>query len=159
MNVLFVASECTPFAKTGGLADVIGSLPQELKKNHRADVRVILPLYEDIADEWKERMEKVGSATVPVGWRNQKATLYKLTHDSITYYFIYNGYYFGRNGYYGYYDDGERFVYFSRAVIECLSLTDFTPDIVHGHDWQAGLAIALFNILQRTGDKNSFYDT
>ncbi|WP_100398078.1 glycogen synthase GlgA [Bacillus sp. FJAT-44742] len=148
MNVLFVASECTPFAKTGGLADVIGSLPQELKKNHRADVRVILPLYEDIADEWKERMEKVGSTTVPVGWRNQKATLYKLTHDSITYYFIYNGYYFGRNGYYGYYDDGERFVYFSRAVIECLSLTDFTPDIVHGHDWQAGLAIALFNILQ-----------
>ena len=78
-NVLFVASECTPFIKTGGLADVIGSLPQALKQNERVDVRVMLPLYDEISEEWRSQMEYHTSFDVPLGWRNQEASIYTLT--------------------------------------------------------------------------------
>jgi len=147
-NVLFVASECTPFIKTGGLADVIGSLPQALNQHEQLEVRVILPLYDEIAEEWKNQMEYLTSFDVKLGWRNQEASIYMLTHDQITYYFIANEYYFTRKGIYGYYDDGERFVFFSQAVIDALTHLDFTPDILHAHDWQAGMTVALANILR-----------
>ncbi|MDG5787880.1 glycogen synthase GlgA [Evansella sp. AB-P1] len=147
-NVLFVASECSPFIKTGGLADVIGSLPQALKKYERVDVRVILPLYDEIPSEWRDKMKYETSFRVPLGWRNQEASLYSLEHNSIKYYFISNDYYFTRKGIYGYYDDGERFIFFSRAVIEVFPHLDFTPDVLHGHDWQAGIAVALAKIIQ-----------
>lgn len=147
-NVLFVASEGTPFVKTGGLADVIGSLPQQLKQNEQADVQVVLPYYDEIPDIWKEKMNYVASFNVKVGWRNQEASVYTLTHQSIVYYFIANDYYFTRKGIYGYYDDGERFIFFSHAVIEAIVQLGLKPDILHAHDWQAGFAVALANILQ-----------
>ncbi|WP_156291591.1 glycogen synthase GlgA [Oceanobacillus salinisoli] len=145
-NVLFVASESTPFIKTGGLADVIGSLPQALKQYEQLEVRVILPLYDEIPDEWKEQMEYVTTFDVPFGWRNQEATVYTLKHNQVIYYFLANDYYFTRKGIYGYYDDGERFVYFSHAVLEFLVHGDFKPDILHAHDWQAAMAVVLANI-------------
>ncbi|MBS4202524.1 glycogen synthase GlgA [Lederbergia citrea] len=147
-NVLFVASECTPFVKTGGLADVIGSLPQSLKQYERMEVRVILPLYDEISEEWRNQMEYLASFNVPLGWRNQEVSIYTLEHNHILYYFIANDYYFTRKGVYGYYDDGERFVFFSRAVVEALAHIDFKPDIFHAHDWQAGMAVALVKIMQ-----------
>lgn len=147
-NVLFVASECTPFVKTGGLADVIGSLPQALKENERVDVRVILPLYDEIAVEWRDQMEYHISIDVAFGWRNQEAHIYTLEYNNILYYFISNDYYFTRKGVYGYYDDGERFVFFSHAVIEALAHLDFKPHVLHAHDWQAGIAVFLAKIMQ-----------
>ena len=116
-NILFVASECSPFVKTGGLADVVGALPQALNKNEQTEVRVILPLYRDIIDKWQDKLDWIASVCVSVGWRNQEANLYQLTHQGTHYYFIGNDYYFARGDVYGYYDDGERFIYFSNAVI------------------------------------------
>ncbi|MFZ3576853.1 glycogen synthase [Virgibacillus sp. DJP39] len=147
-KVLFVASECSPFVKTGGLADVVGSLPQVLNKNENTDVRVILPLYEEIITKWQGYLEWVTSIHVNVGWRSQEANIYELNHNGVHYYFIENDYYFTRKGVYGYYDDGERFVFFCQAVIESLSVLDFKPDILHGHDWQAGLAVAFAKIVE-----------
>ncbi|WP_404454428.1 glycogen synthase GlgA [Virgibacillus necropolis] len=156
-KILFVASECSPFVKTGGLADVVGSLPQVLKKNEEADVRVILPLYDEIDPSWQEQMEWVASVHVPVGWRNQEANIYQLTHQDIHYYFIDNDYYFTRKGVYGYYDDGERFVFFCQGVIEALSVLDFQPDVLHGHDWQAGLAVAFAKIVNPVKDMKTVF--
>lgn len=147
-NILFVASECAPFIKTGGLADVVGSLPQALKQYERQDVRVMLPLYDEMDEEWKNQLEYLCSFDVQLGWRTQEAHLFTLTYNQIIYYFISNDYYFTRKGIYGYYDDGERFVFFSHAVIEALKHIDYKPQILHGHDWQVGTAIALANILQ-----------
>ena len=104
-NILFVASECTPF-KTGGLADVIGSLPQALQTNEKVNVRVILPLYDEIEGEWHEQMTYYTSFNVEFGWRNQEVRIYTFTHQNIMYYFVANEYYFTRKGIYGYYDDG-----------------------------------------------------
>ncbi|MFC2947445.1 glycogen synthase GlgA [Virgibacillus sediminis] len=147
-NVLFAASECAPFIKTGGLADVIGSLPQALKQYEQVDARVILPLYDEIGQDWRARMEYYLSFDVQLGWRNQQADVYLLENEGITYYFIANDYYFTRKGVYGYYDDGERFIFFSQAVIEALAHIGFRPDILHAHDWQAGMAVALARILE-----------
>ncbi|RLL41300.1 glycogen synthase [Oceanobacillus piezotolerans] len=147
-NVLFVASECAPFIKTGGLADVVGSLPQALKQNDGLEVRVILPLYDEISEEWKNRMEYLTSFDVELGWRTQETSIYTLKYNQILYYFVSNDYYFTRKGIYGYYDDGERFVYFSHAVVEGLKHIDFKPDILHAHDWQAGVSVMLANILK-----------
>ena len=142
MKTLFVASECIPFIKTGGLADVIGSLPKQLKQQG-VDVRVIIPCYDGIPASYKEEMELVYEGTVPVGWRNQYVGVKKLIVEEIPFYFIDNEYYFKREGLYGYYDDGERFAYFNRAVLEVLPSLDFQPNIIHCHDWQASL-IPLF---------------
>ncbi|RXI98661.1 glycogen synthase GlgA [Anaerobacillus alkaliphilus] len=142
MKVLFVATECTPFIKTGGLADVIGALPKELKKEG-IDVRVVLPKYEAIPEGFKTDMETIYTGTVPVGWRNQYVGVEMLVKDELTYYFIDNEYYFKREGLYGFYDDAERFAYFNRAVLEMLPQIDFQPDVIHCHDWQSAL-IPLF---------------
>lgn len=142
MKVLFAASECAPFVKTGGLADVIGSLPKELK-NQNIDIRVVLPKYEDIPHEFKEKMTFLKSFSVRLSWRNQYCGVEQLTIDGVTFYFIDNEYYFKRHGLYGHYDEAERFAFFSRAVIEMLPKIDFQPDIIHCHDWQTGM-IPLF---------------
>ncbi|MFB4163695.1 glycogen synthase [Alteribacillus sp. JSM 102045] len=155
-NVLLTASECSPFIKTGGLADVIGSLPSALKKVHDCTVSVILPLYED-SNINQQEVNFVAAFNVPVGWRNQQAVLYKLIHNDITYYFIKNSYYFGRKGTYGYFDDGERFVFFSRAVIEAIPFLSFIPDIIHSNDWQTGLIPAFLKILQPIADVKSVF--
>ncbi|SHN07721.1 glycogen synthase [Gracilibacillus kekensis] len=145
-KILFVASECTPFVKTGGLADVIGSLPQALTKTNKYKVSVILPFYKDMIDNWSDQMEKVTSFTVEVGWREHKATVFQLIYRDISYLFIGNDYYFSRNGIYGYEDDGERFVFFCQAVVETITELELEMDILHAHDWQAGLAIAFAKI-------------
>ncbi|MDT9755948.1 glycogen synthase GlgA [Heyndrickxia coagulans] len=137
MNVLFAASECAPFIKTGGLGDVIQALSKALKKAgiHPA---VILPKYEDLKPEVKARLSFMGSLTVPVGWRKQYCGIETLEEGGIRYYFLDNEYYFKRHGSYGYFDDGERFSFFSRAVLEALPYLNEKPDVIHCHDWQTG---------------------
>ena len=139
-KVLFVASEARPFIATGGLADVIGSLPQALAKDVNYDIRVVLPLYSDIKPDFRRKMTFLGNIYVPLGWRNQYCGVFTCCQDGITYYFIDNEYYFKRTGCYGYYDDGERFAFFSRSVLEIMPFIEFYPDILHCHDWQAALA-------------------
>ena len=117
-KILFVASEARPFIATGGLADVIGSLPKALASDPNYDIRVVLPLYADIKPEWRRKMSYLGNIYVPLAWRNQYCGVFTCVQDGVTFYFIDNEYYFKRSGCYGYYDDGERFAYFSRSVLE-----------------------------------------
>lgn len=138
MKVLFVASEAVPFVKTGGLGDVAGALPAELNKLD-ADTRVVLPLYGDIKENYRSTMSYVGSITVPVAWRKQYCGVFEQSLGGVKYYFIDNEYYFKRSGLYGFYDDGERFAFFSRAVLEILPLIDFYPDVLHANDWHTAL--------------------
>ncbi|MDQ6421087.1 glycogen synthase GlgA [Paenibacillus sp. LHD-117] len=138
MNILFASSEAVPLAKTGGLADVAGALPKALGK-YGADVRVILPKYEEIPLHYAEQFELIAEFQVSFGWRNQYCGLHKGTIDGVTYYLIDNEFYFKRRGLYGYGDDAERFVFYCFAVMEAARFMDFRPHIVHCHDWQAGL--------------------
>ncbi|NLO75845.1 MAG: glycogen synthase GlgA [Clostridia bacterium] len=142
LKVLFIASECTPFAKTGGLGDVVESLPIALR-NRKIDARVIIPKYENIPAEFKKEMVHKKTFTVPVAWRQEYGGLEILKHEDSTYYFLDNEKYFKRAGLYGYYDDGERFTYFCRGVLESLPYMDFQPDILHCNDWHTGM-IPLF---------------
>lgn len=139
-KILFVASEARPFIATGGLADVIGSLPQALAKDAKYDIRVVLPLYSDIKPEQRRKFSFLGNIYVPVAWRNQYCGIFSCCENGVTFYFIDNEYYFKRNGCYGYYDDGERFAFFSRSVLEMMPFIGFYPDVLHCHDWQAALA-------------------
>ncbi|WJP98611.1 glycogen synthase [Macrococcus bovicus] len=147
-KVLFVASECTPFFKSGGLADVIGSLPQYLNDTDDCEVRVILPLYSSLKSEYRALLTEVMIFETEVGWRRQYTGIYEMIYEGVHYYFIDNEQYFKRDNLYGYEDDGERFVYFSNAVIEFIYRGDFKPDVLHGHDWQAGAAVAIAKIKQ-----------
>ncbi len=140
-KILFVASEARPFIATGGLADVIGSLPQALAADPKYDIRVVLPLYSDIKPEYRRKFNYMGNLYVPLGWRNQYCGVFSYEENNITYYFIDNEYYFKRPGCYGYYDDGERFAFFSRSVMEILPFLNFYPEVLHCHDWQAALAV------------------
>jgi starch synthase len=142
LKVLFVASECTPFAKTGGLGDVIESLPIALRER-KIDARVIIPKYSNIPAEYKKEMVHKKTFTVPVSWRQEYGGLEVLKHEGITYYFLDNEKYFKRDGFYGYFDEAERFAYFCRGVLECLPYLEFKPDILHCHDWHTGV-IPLF---------------
>ena len=139
-KILFVASEARPFIATGGLADVIGSLPQALAKDPKYDIRVILPLYSDIKPDQRRKLSFLGNIYVPLSWRNQYCGIFTCVENGVTYYFVDNEYYFKRTGCYGYYDDGERFAFFSRSVLEMMPFIDFYPDVLHCHDWQAALA-------------------
>ncbi|MBQ8394577.1 MAG: glycogen synthase, partial [Clostridia bacterium] len=139
-KILFVASEARPFIATGGLADVIGSLPQALAKDPKYDIRVILPLYSDIKTEFRRKMSFLGNIYVPLSWRNQYCGIFTCQQDGVTFYFVDNEYYFKRPGCYGYYDDGERFAYFSRSVLEILPFIGFYPEVLHCHDWQTAMA-------------------
>ncbi len=138
VKILFAVSECVPFVKSGGLADVAGALPKELKKLG-FDVRVILPKYALIRDEYKRKMKKTAEFTVQLGWRNQYCGIEELEHDGIIHYFIDNQYYFFRSQMYGDYDDGEKFSFFNRAVLESIGHIGFFPDIIHSHDWHSGM--------------------
>lgn len=148
MNVLFCASEATPFAASGGLGDVAGSLPRALR-NRKIACRVVLPLYGDMKPEFKEKLKYITNFTVPVGWRNQYCGVFELTYNSVKYYFLDNEYYFKRNGIYGFYDDGERYAFFSRAILEMLFHVDFHPDIIHANDWQTALVPVYLNLYYR----------
>ncbi|MCQ2010111.1 glycogen synthase GlgA [Sporolactobacillus sp. STSJ-5] len=137
MNVLFAASECVPFIKTGGLGDVVGALPKALKKED-VQVSVVLPKYQDLNPVYLKQMTYMKYIFIPVGWRNQYCGIFHLEQSGIHYYFLDNEYYFGRSGCYGYDDDGERFAFFSRAVLEILPHLFDKPDVIHCHDWQTG---------------------
>ena len=139
-KILFAASECTPFIATGGLAEVIGSLSKSLAQDEEYDVRVVLPLYSDIRGDYRHRFTYLGNINVPLGWRNQYCGIFSYEESGVTFYFLDNEYYFRRGGCYGYYDDGERFAFFSRAVMEILGFLQFYPDVLHCHDWQSALA-------------------
>jgi len=142
LKVLFVAAECTPFAKTGGLGDVVESLPIALR-DKKIDARVIMPKYDNIPAEFKKEMVHKKTFTVPVGWRQEYGGLEILKHEGTTYYFLDNEKYFKREGLYGFFDEAERFAYFCRGVLECLPYLEFQPDILHCNDWHTGM-IPLF---------------
>lgn len=139
-NILFVASESTPFIQTGGLAEVVGSLSTALAATGKFDVRVILPLYSDIKREYREKFTYLGNLYVHLAWRNQYCGVFSYVKDGVTYYFVDNEFYFKRPGCYGYFDDGERFAFFSRAVLEIIPFVNFYPEVMHCHDWQSALA-------------------
>lgn len=138
-KVLFVASECVPFVKTGGLADVVGSLPKYLDKE-QFDVRVMLPKYMMIPDHFKQNMQYKTHFYMELNWRSQYVGVLESVVDGITFYFIDNEFYFsGMKPYGNIYEDIEKFTFFSRACLSALPVIDFRPDIIHCHDWQTGL--------------------
>ena len=150
MRILYAASEAAPFAKSGGLADVAGALPKALVRDG-IDCRVVMPLYGDL--KFRDRLTYVTNFSVPVGWRSQYCGLFKAENDGVTFYFIDNEYYFKRSGLYGFYDDGERFAFFARAILEMLFYTDFEPDIINCNDWQTALTPVYLNLYYRHLDK------
>ncbi|MBQ3006513.1 MAG: glycogen synthase GlgA [Clostridia bacterium] len=146
MKVLYVASEALPFAASGGLADVAGSLPQALRRRKVA-ARVVMPLYGTISDEMRSGMKFITNIMVPVSWRRQYCGIFEARAGGVIYYLIDNEYYFKRSTLYGHYDDGERFAFFSRAVLEILPYIDFKPDIIHCNDWQSALVPVYYSTL------------
>lgn len=142
MKVLYVTSECWPFAKTGGLGDVAYALPKALKKEG-VDIRVILPKYSTMPNYLKEKLKEVAVFNVNVGWRNQYCGLLEMELDDVKFYFIDNEYYFKREGeltyLYGYDDDAERYTFFSNAILKVMSIIDFYPDVLNLNDWHTGM--------------------
>ncbi len=151
MKVLFCTSEARPFAASGGLADVAGSLPKALR-TRLIGCRVVMPLYDSISQELRDSMHFVTSISVPVAWRRQYCGIYEAKYDGVTYYLLDNQYYFKRGRLYGHYDDAERFAFFSRACIEMLPAIDFKPDVLHCNDWETGLVPVYYHIFYANQD-------
>ncbi len=146
MNILFCASEVYPFAVSGGLGDVAGSLPSAINDEEH-ECRVVMPLYGIVAERYRNELKHLCNFYVDLAWRKQYCGVFELKRDNVTYYFIDNQFYFFRNeGLYGYLDDCERFAFFSKAIVEMLFYIDFAPDIMHLNDWQT----ALVSVLLRT---------
>ncbi len=148
MNILYTASEAVPYAASGGLADVAGSLPAAINAQGH-DCRVVMPYYSQIRQELKDQLSYYTNFTVPVAWRNQYCGVFVGVVNGVTYYLLDNEYYFQRNGLYGFYDDAERFIFFSRAVLELLHYIDFHPNIINANDWQTALVPVYFDIFYR----------
>lgn len=137
-RILMVASEGLPFIKSGGLADVVGSLPQELvKKGH--EVRVIMPMYLKIAQKFHEEMQLEAQYSVSIAYHEVPVNIWSTTRKEVKFYFVEHKGYFERDGLYGYIDDGERFAYFQKAVLEMLNQLNYFPEIMHCHDWHTGM--------------------
>ena len=145
MKVLYCTSEARPFAATGGLADVAGSLPQALRAR-LIGCRVVMPLYEEIPQSLRDNMKFITSLSVPVAWRRQYCGVFEARSGGVIYYLIDNQYYFKRKGLYGHYDDAERFAFLSRAALEMLPYIDFRPDVIHCNDWQTALVPVYYSI-------------
>lgn len=148
MKILFCSSEVVPFAASGGLGDVAGSLPKSLNAEGQ-DVRVILPLYGKVKEKYSEDMKFIDSFNVSLGWRNQYCGLFTMEQNGVTYYLLDNEFYFNRPNLYGYGDDGERFAFYSKAILESLLHLDFEPDIIHANDWQSALVTLYINVYYR----------
>lgn len=146
-SVMFVASEGLPFVKTGGLADVIGSLPKAIAAEGEYDVSVIMPMYSKIDVGLRNNFSFVGNFNVGLAWRNLYCGLFSFRLDGVTYYFIDNEYYFKRDNIYGEYDDGERFAFFSKAVLDSLGYMGFYPDVLNCNDWQTAATIIYLRTL------------
>ena len=141
MKILLATSEAAPYIKTGGLGDVAAALPKALAVSPNTEVAVFLPYYKAIKDNQEFEIEYVTNFTVPLAWRNVYAGLFRAVtkKKKLQYYFIDNEYYFYRDGCYGHYDDGERFAFFSKAILESLGHLDWYPDVIHANDWQTAL--------------------
>ena len=148
-KILFVGAEAMPFAATGGLGDVMGSLPAALAKTGEVDVRVVLPLYAAVSEEWRRQMKQEDVFYVDLAWRQQYCGVFSLEKDGVTYYFIDNEYYFKRPALYGFFDDGERYAYFCMATLEMMNRLGYYPDILHAHDWQSALSVVYLNCIYR----------
>jgi len=146
MKILFATSEAYPFAMSGGLGDVAYALPKALRKKN-IGVRVVLPLYSSVKSEFREKMKFLGHIIVPVAWRMQYCGIFEIKYDGVTYILLDNEQYFKRDSMYGDFDDGERFAFFSRAVLEIIPFIKFYPDIIHCNDWQTALIPAYYNFL------------
>lgn len=141
-KVVFIGTEATPFVATGGLADVLGSLPKAIAANGNYDVSVILPLYGNISQEFKSQFKFLANFNVSVAWRWQYCGVFFFEYQGVKFYFIDNEYYFKREGnIYGFYDDGERFAFFSRAALDTIARLDIYPDVLHCNDWQTASSI------------------
>ena len=158
-KILFVGAEVMPFAATGGLGDVMGSLPAALKarEKNNVDVRVILPLYAAVSDEWRAQMKDEAVFTFNLSWRQMYCGIKSLVKDGVTYYFVDNEYYFKRGALYGFFDDGERYAYFSKAVLEGMMRIGFYPDVIHANDWQSALTVVYLNTKYR--NMEGYYNT
>ncbi len=142
MKILFVTSEAAPYAASGGLGDVMGALPRTIaKESNENQVDVILPFYQNIKEIYKEQMEKFADISFNLSWRKTGATIYRINNDGVNYFFVENHYYFNRPKLYGEYDDGERFAFFSLAVVEFMLQCNKIPDVLHANDWQAALSV------------------
>lgn len=141
-KVIYLGSEAAPFIATGGLADVLGSLPKAIAKNSNYDVSVILPLYSKISQSFREKFEFLTSFNVSVGWRSQYCGVFYTELNGVKFYFLDNEYYFKREGnVYGFYDDGERFAFYSRAALDTIARLNIYPDVLHCNDWQSASAV------------------
>jgi starch synthase len=149
MKILFAASEIAPFFRTGGLAEVAGSLPAALAKLG-AGVCAVMPLYKEVGQEYRSQMKLVASFNVPLSWRNQYCGVYELKWEGLVYYFLDNEYYFKRPFAYGQFDDAERFAFYSKAVLEMIPHIGFKPDVIHCNDWQTGLIPVYLRLMGRT---------
>ncbi|MGF3182329.1 glycogen synthase GlgA [Facklamia sp. P12934] len=143
MKILYASAEAAPFFKTGGLGDVASALPKELAKEPDLDVRVVLPFYSQMANEYAQQLEEIAHFRFQLGQRNVYCGIKQLKDHGVTYYFIDNLAYFDRASLYGEWDDGERFAYFSTAIIEMLEVINWIPEIIHCNDWQTAMIPAL----------------
>ena len=148
-KILFAGAEAMPFAATGGLGDVLGSLPAALAAQGDTDVRVVLPLYAAVSEEWRRKMKQESVFYVRLSWREQYCGVYSLEKDGVTYYFLDNEYYFKRPALYGFFDDGERYAFYCMAVMEMMAHLGYYPDVLHAHDWQAALTVVYLNCIYR----------
>ena len=140
VKVLCAVSEVVPFIATGGMGQVVGALAKSLAENYpELDIRIVAPLYGQFRDKYEPQMKFIGATEVTLAWRDAHCGVFELDQNGLKYYFVDNRAYFERDNAYGYYDDGERFAYFSKAVFAVMELTGFKPDIIHAHDWQTAL--------------------
>ncbi len=159
MKVLFATSECAPFIKTGGLADVVGALPAELCKQG-CEARVILPKYSAIAQKYKDEMRYISNIYIKMGWRSQCCGVFELRKDGVIYYFVDNEFYFDTEKIYSDISvDIEKFIFFDKAVLELLQVIDFWPDVIHCNDWQTGLIPVLLKAHYSSEEKYSAIKT
>ena len=140
LKILGAVSEVVPFISTGGMGQVVGALASALIENDPdLDIRIVAPLYAQFRDRYEWQMKFLGQTEVHLSWRRIYCGVFELEQDGVIYYFVDNRDYFGREKAYGYYDDGERFAFFSKAVFAVMEVTGFTPDVIHAHDWQTAL--------------------
>lgn len=158
IKVWFAASEAAPFVKTGGLADVAGSLPKALRKMD-VDIRVVMPKYRQIPQEYVNKMNFLGYTYVDLAWRHEYCGIFSLELDGVSYYFLDNEHFFSRDWFYGQIDDGERFTFFCKAILEVLPVIGFNPYVIHLNDWQTGLVSVLLDAHYRNYRNKGFYRT
>ena len=141
MKILYVTSEAGPYAASGGLGDVMGALPKAISQKEGIESAVIMPYYNTIKQEFKDKMELVLDMPFDLSWRHTGASVYKIENEGVTYYFVENHYYFDRGRLYGEFDDAERFAFFSKAVLEFMCHMGYYPDVIHANDWQTAPVI------------------